>query len=235
MFELPSIMINFKTYTQASGKNAEKMAIACQEVAEETGENVSCCVQTADIHRCSTAANNIPILGQHLDIEDAGGHTGKVHIKALDENGASGCLINHSEDRVPLDAIQKAIGILDDKDMISVVCVKDEKEARTVAKFGPDIIAIEPPELIGGDVSVTSADPEIISRTLEAVEGINKNIPVLCGAGVKTGADVKKALELGSSGVLVASGVTKASNQKKAVKELVDGIKQAIKNKKTES
>lgn len=226
MFELPTIMINFKTYTQASGKNAEKTAIACQEVAEETGENISCCVQATDIHRCS-AATKIPILGEHFDTEDAGGHTGKLHIKALDENGAEGSLINHSEDRMSLETIQKAIKILDDKDMVSVVCVQDEKEARTVAKFGPDIIAIEPPELIGGDVSVTTADPEIITKTLRAVKSVNENIPILCGAGVKTGTDVKTALELGASGVLVASGVTKAPDQKKAVKELIEGIRQA--------
>ncbi|MGM5481209.1 MAG: triose-phosphate isomerase [Nanobdellota archaeon] len=223
MFTLPTIMINFKTYTQASGKNAEKLVKVCENVAADTGESISCCVQATDIHRC-TQATKIPILGQHIDIDDAGGHTGKVHVKSLEENGAMGSLINHSEDRVSLETIEKAIELLDDKDMVSVVCVKDTKEAKTIAKFSPDIIAIEPPELIGGEVSVTTANPDIITKTIKAVREVSEDIPVICGAGVKTGDDVKTALELGASGVLVASAVTKAPNHEKAVRELVDKI-----------
>ena len=66
--------------------------------------------------------------------------------------------------------------------------------------------------MIGGDISVTTADPAIVSDTVAAVKSTNPNVRVLCGAGVKNGADVRTAIELGAEGVLLASGVTKASD-----------------------
>jgi triosephosphate isomerase len=41
---------------------------------------------------------------------------------------------------------------------------------------------------------------------------VNPDVRVLCGAGVKNGADVAQAIELGAEGVLLASGVTKAQD-----------------------
>lgn len=215
-------MINFKTYDQASGYDAEELAKICKEVQEQTGKGVSCCVQATDIYRC--AQHDIPILAQHEDSEEPGGHTGKITIKAIKENGALGSLINHSENRIPFERIEELVSLLAQADLISVVCVRDVHEARGIAKLHPDIIAIEPPELIGGDISVTTANPAIIKDTVNAVHNVNPDIVVLCGAGVKTADDVQTAIELGTLGVLIASGVTKADNKKKVVLNLVEGI-----------
>jgi triosephosphate isomerase len=87
------------------------------------------------------------------------------------------------------------------------------------------MIAIEPPELIGGDISVTTADPGIVSNTVKAVQSINKTVKILCGAGVKNGKDVAKAIELGADGVLLASGVVKAKNKEEVLRDLAVGIK----------
>ncbi|MCA9478202.1 MAG: triose-phosphate isomerase [Simkania sp.] len=222
MIEAPLLMINFKTYDQASGKEAVALTKYAAEVSKETKKSIICCVQAADLHACSK--NKIPLFGEHVDIEPAGGHTGKVSIKALIENGMTGCLINHSENRIPFTQIMETIALLQEADMVSVVCVKDEKEAKKIAKLTPDIIAIEPPELIGGDISVTTADPAIVKKSVEAVRSVNEGIPVLCGAGVKTGKDVKAAIKLGAMGVLVASGITKAKDQKKAILQLTKGL-----------
>jgi triosephosphate isomerase len=61
-------------------------------------------------------------------------------------------------------------------------------------------------------LSVTTADPAIVSDTVAVVKSVNPDVRVLCGAGVKNGADVAKAIELGAEGVLLASGVTKAQD-----------------------
>ena len=90
-----------------------------------------------------------------------------------------------------------------------------------MAAFAPDFIAVEPPELIGGDVSVTKANPFIIEDTVNSVKDVNKKISVLCGAGVKTGEDVAKALELGADGVLLASGVVKSKDPKATLLDLI--------------
>ena len=105
-----------------------------------------------------------------------------------------------------------------------IACADDIVEAETLAKLSPDYIAIEPPELIGGDVSVTTANPEIVSGAVERIRAANPNVGVLCGAGVKSRKDVAKALELGTVGVLLASGVVKAKDPEAALRDLVKGL-----------
>ena len=103
-------------------------------------------------------------------------------------------------------------------------CAADVNEAHKLAELGPTFIAVEPPELIGGDISVTTADPAIVSNTVDAVRSINPNVRVLCGAGVKDGNDVRTAVQLGAHGVLLASGVTKAENVDAVLANLVQGL-----------
>jgi len=86
------------------------------------------------------------------------------------------------------------------------------------------MIAVEPPELIGGDISVTSADPTIVSNTVSLVNSVNPQVVTLCGAGVKNGQDVSTAIELGTSGVLLASGVTKAEDPLSVLRDLVSSL-----------
>jgi triosephosphate isomerase len=83
---------------------------------------------------------------------------------------------------------------------------------------------VEPPELIGGDISVTTADPGIVSGTVTAVKALNKNVKILCGAGVKNGKDVRMAIELGADGVLLASGVVKAADKESVIRDLALGV-----------
>ena len=86
------------------------------------------------------------------------------------------------------------------------------------------MIAVEPPELIGGDISVTTADPEIVSGTAAVVKSVNPDVRVLCGAGVKNGADVAMAIQLNTEGVLLASGVTKSTKPELVLADLVSNL-----------
>ena len=67
---------------------------------------------------------------------------------------------------------------------------------------------------------MSQAKPEIITRTTKMI----KNIPILCGAGIKTKEDVRIAVRLGAKGILVAHAITNATNPEKALKELVNGL-----------
>jgi triosephosphate isomerase len=104
-----------------------------------------------------------------------------------------------------------------------IICTNNIETSMASAALSPHFIAVEPPELIGGDISVTTADPEIVTGTVEAVRKINKKVSILCGAGVKNGKDVSMALELGAEGVLLASGVVKADNKLEVLHDLASG------------
>ena len=106
----------------------------------------------------------------------------------------------------------------------SVVCTNNAGVSAAAAAFGPDYVAVEPPELIGSGVSVAKADPEIIRTSVEMVRCVNKNVKVLCGAGIQTGECVKTAVDLGADGVLLASGVVKAKDPEAVLRDLVSKL-----------
>lgn len=221
--KLPIIIVNFKTYEQVLGQSGLTLARTCEQVSQETGKSIAIAPQNVDV-ALTCRVVSIPVLAQHVDNADTGSFTGHVSPQAVKASGAIGTLINHSEYKIPHKDVKiiiekcKAIGLA------TVVCADDIEEAKALATFKPDFLAVEPPELIGGDVSVTNAKPEIVSDSVKAIKDIDQNVGVLCGAGVKTGDDVKKALELGTVGVLLASGVVKARDQRKALLDLAEGI-----------
>lgn len=219
----PVVIVNFKIYREVVGTRALSLARLCQEVADDSGVCVAVCPPLVELARVA-AAVEIPVLSQHLDPLPSGSHTGWVTPESAKAAGASGTLLNHSEHRMLQLDIAAAVGSCRELGLLTVVCADSAETAATLASLRPHFIAVEPPELIGGDISVTSARPEVIEEAVREVRRIDGEIPVLCGAGVKTGEDVRRALELGTKGVLVASGVVKARDAKKSLEELVGFI-----------
>ena len=124
----------------------------------------------------------------------------------------NGALINHSEHRILPKEITNLVKRLKKLKMISIVCVKNVREAEKYAKLNPTYIAIEPPELIGTGRAISNERPELITKSLHAVKKAKNSTKLLCGAGIVTTDDVKRAMELGSHGILVASGIVKSRN-----------------------
>jgi triosephosphate isomerase len=220
---LPVIIINYKNYAQSYGESGLFLTKAVESVAEETGASIAIAPPGTDIYRLSQASR-LTIYSQHIDPVGFGSHTGKVLPEAAREAGAVGTLINHSECRLTLAAIEKCIGRARGLDMGTVVCSNNIPTSAGAALLGPDFVAVEPPELIGGDISVSRAQPEIVEGSVAAVRNANSKVRVLCGAGVKNGEDVRKSLELGAEGVLLASGVVKAADPGKVLRDLVAGL-----------
>jgi triosephosphate isomerase (TIM) len=220
------ILVNFKTYKEATGKSAIKLAKICEKVAKETKTEIALAVQTADLYKVSSSVK-IPVYAQHIDPVEYGSFTGHNLAECVKENGAIGTLINHSEYWLDRESIRKCIGRAKEAGLKTIVCVPDPKTAAGVAEFEPDYIALEAPELIGGEVSVSTAEPYLIEDTVEQIKKV-KNIPVLCGAGIKDRRDVAIALKLGASGIIIATHVVETKNPESVLKELVKGTKEQI-------
>ncbi|MBD3318538.1 triose-phosphate isomerase [Candidatus Woesearchaeota archaeon] len=216
-------VINFKTYAKGTGASAVHLAKICASVAAGYPHvHVILAVQAADLNAVSSAVT-IPVIAQHVDPIMYGSHTGHTLLEAVRDNGAKGSLVNHSEHRLPAKECQQVISRLNEEGLLSVLCVKDPDEARRYERFGAQFIAVEPPKLIGGKVSVVSANPKIITDTVTAV----KNTQILVGAGIHETADVKKAVELGAFGILVASDVLKAKDPRRELSNLLEGFEHA--------
>jgi len=215
--------VNFKTYKESTGDNAIKLAEICNKTAKETKTSIAIAVQSTDIYKISKIVS-IPVLSQHIDAIDFGKNTGFLLPESIKQAGAEATLLNHSEHRLDFELLKIFIERAKQAGLKTIVCAKDVEDAKKIAGLSPDFIAVEPPELIGGKISVSEAKPEVISDSVKAIKSINKKIKVLCGAGIHNKDDVKKAVKLGADGILVASGIVKAGNQEAALKDLVDGL-----------
>ncbi len=223
MERTPIIIVNVKTYLESTGPRAVAMAKLMADLSKQTGASLVIAVQPSDIAPCAQAAN-LPVYAQHIDPMPPGSCTGWILPEAVKAAGALGTLINHSEHRLKLADIDACIARSKAVGLTSVVCTNNVATSRAAAGLLPQMIAVEPPELIGGDISVTTADPRIVNDTVKAVKAIAPAVKVLCGAGVKSGEDVHAAQRLGADGVLLASGVVKAKDQEKVLRDLIAGL-----------
>ena len=217
----PLVVVNLKTYETAHGAGAESLAKAIASV--ETDARMVVAVSAFDLSAVVAAAPGLEVWCQHLDPVGFGSYTGWLHPATAVERGATGTLINHAEHKVSIEHVAMLLDSVPEGFTVCA-CAADIDEARALSALEPDYVAVEPPELIGGDTSVTTADPTIVSGTAAAVREISKQVGILCGAGVKNGADVAAAIQLGTTGVLLASGVTKAADPAAVVADLVSSL-----------
>lgn len=219
----PIVILNYKTYSESSGLNALELSKALESAYEESGVLMAAAPQAADIYRIKEETS-IPIFAQNIDPISPGGHTGSALLETYIDAGIDGSLLNHSEKRMELADIDEVVKQLKDNNLLSCVCTNNILTSMAAATLNPDFVAVEPPELIGTGIPVSQAKPEVVEDTVKKVKQINKNIKVLCGAGISTGEDMVAAMDLGSEGVLLASGIIKAENPKEALLNLVSKI-----------
>jgi len=215
----PVIVINFKNYPEAQGEGALRLARSAERASGRVGRAIMVAPpQTSLMHVARSVS--IPVLAQHVDDVEPSNTTGFVPPESVGAAGAAGSLINHSEHRLPEDAVGRLIRRLRGLGLVSIVCASTPEEAARLARFSPDYVAIEPPELIGTGRAVSRVAPDIVRRGVEAVRSVSGDVKVLCGAGVTNGEDVRAALRLGAVGVLVSSAVVRARDPEAKILEL---------------
>ena len=221
----PLIALNFKTYAQAFGENSLRLAKIAEEVSEQFGVTIAVAPPMIDLARVA-AEVEIPVFAQHVDPYKPGSHTGSIIAEDVKAAGAVGSLVNHSEHRLRLADIGMVLERLRENGLISLLCTDTVETTKAGAALSPDMLAIEPPELIGTGIPVSKAKPEVVRGAVQAVPKINPSVHVLCGAGISSGDDVARAIELGAEGVLLASAYVKAKDPKLV---LIDMAREALK------
>jgi triosephosphate isomerase (TIM) len=212
----PIVIVNFKTYPQATGEKAVKLAQLCADVAKTHRVDMRVAVQMTDIALVAKAVD-IPVYAQHTDAVAPGKTTGWVTAQALKAAGASGTLLNHAEHRTSTQNIRFTTPYLRKAKLDIVVIAESLHKLQEFEQHvDADLFVIEPPELIAGEVSVSMARPDIVGH---AVHSTKK--PLLVGAGVRDYEDLSMALELGAKGVMLASHIVPVRDQRRALLKLL--------------
>ncbi|HDD26319.1 MAG TPA: triose-phosphate isomerase [Acidilobales archaeon] len=223
----PILAINFKAYSTAFGRTALEIAKLAERAAKEYGLTVIILPPLTEISRLVQEVE-IPVFAQHVDPVNLGAHTGHVTAEMVKEVGASGIMINHSEKRLRIDEINFLIKKAKDLGLETLVCADTPETSAAISALKPELLAVEPPELIGTGIAVSKAKPEVITNTVSYVRKINKEVIILTGAGISSYEDVAAAIRLGTSGVLVASAIMKAKNPGKVIDDMAKAAVEAF-------
>ena len=225
--KVPIIIVNYKTYSEATGKRALELSKTAEEVSKQTGVSIGVAPQVVDIAAICDAVS-IPVFSQHIDPIVSGSSTGHILLESVKEAGAIGTLINHAERQLKLCDIEAIVARTRAVGMVSVVCTSNAAVGEAAAALKPDIISLEPPELIGTGIPVSQSKPDAVTEMVALVKHVNPCVVTLCGAGITKGEDVAAALKLGTKGVLVASGIVKAKDPRKVLMDFSEAISDAM-------
>jgi len=215
------IFVNFKTYQQASGPNAVKLALICQEVAKTSKVPIIPCVQAVDLASVASAVA-IPVWVQHIDPVNCGKTTGFITGLSVKLNRGAGTLLNHSEHCLGFDEIKICLKVCQKRNLKTMVLVGNLSQAAKINELVPDYIGLEEPSLIGGKIAMVNLASEC-EKIKKFVKLVNRS-QALIGAGINKKSDIQASLALGAKGVLMASAVVLAPYPKKTLLELASAF-----------
>ena len=221
----PVFEIGLKGYLY--GADAVRLAQAADRLSRELDVSVIFDPQAVDIPAVARATERLLVFAQHMDPVAVGRGVGSVLPEALREAGAVGTLLNHSERRMTLGDINRAIVRAREVGLATLVCADSPEEAAAVAQLGPDIVLAEPPELIATSRSAATEMRGFVERSVELVGRIDPGIIVMCGAGVQTPDDVEKMIGLGVGGTGSSSGVLKAADPVALMRAMLTAMKRS--------
>jgi len=219
----PILLVGFKTYLEATGARALALSQLAQEASERTGATVVVIPQYTDIPIIAQRVR-IPVFAQHIDPIEPGSHTGHVLPEAVKEAGATGTLVNHSERPLPKSDVAKAIHRAREAGLVSCACCNDEKSCSWTAALGPDMMLIESPELIGTGRAISRTHPTLLEAAVRSIRSVNRNVLLICGAGISNARDVSAAVEMGLDGVGAASAIVKSKDPLGVLLELAEAL-----------
>ncbi|MCL4345325.1 MAG: triose-phosphate isomerase [Candidatus Thermoplasmatota archaeon] len=210
-----SIIVNFKVYREGFGKEGKGLLREISNVRKD-GYDVYFAVPHADLHLAELYGN---VIAQHVDPYSEGAHTGSVIMEHLIDYGVKASLLNHSEKKIGRKAIEETIRAADSLGFRLYICSENLEETRFLCESGANYVAYEPPELIGGNVSVATSKPEIIRESTDICKSYG--VKLLVGAGVRNSNDVSISSSLGAEGILVSSGIVRSKQPEHSLNSLM--------------
>ncbi len=214
------ILINLKIYKEAWGEKAIEIGKMAKEIGDKYKIRIVVAAPALEALRIKEKSG-AEVWLQNVDEYESGQGSGWVSMAEAMSLGIGGSMLNHSEHKIAKGKVSKILKMRP-KGFEIIYCTGSIAKIREWRnKTKPDWILYEPPELIGSkDKSVASEKAETIAMAAKAC----KTVPLLVGAGVKSGEDVSVSLERGAVGVGLASGLVLADDPRKVLLDLVKGF-----------
>lgn len=225
----PIILLNLKAYIW--GRNVVEFARAVEKIAKDFEVSFIIAPQLVDVYRVAEAVD-LPVFAPTIDPILPGRGVGKALPEALKEAGASGVLINHSENQRTLREIRQCILRAHELDLLTLVCADSPENAAAVTLLGADLVLPEPPELIGTLRSVGREMSDFLISSVKGVKQINPNVQVLAGAGIASPEDAAEVIKLGADGFGASRIIFEAKDRIGFVREAALAVEREWKKRK---
>ncbi|KKT73459.1 MAG: Triosephosphate isomerase [Microgenomates group bacterium GW2011_GWA2_44_7] len=228
------IFVNFKTYPRGTGKEAVEMAKICIEVSKENEKvKIIPVVQVVDLYRVGQMlGDTAEIWVQHVDGVKWGQNTGWILPEGVKNEGATGSFLNHSEHKTevspssapqaPLGNLRAAIERCQEIGLRTLVFASNLPELKRMVNLGSEMVAYEPPELIGSRTDSVASRSDVISEASKICQ--ERKVSLIVGAGIHSEADIKVSLACGAVGVAIARDIMEADDPRSELAKLHKGF-----------
>ncbi len=206
------------------GEKMIELAKVADRVSEKYDVQIILTPQYTDIPFIAKETKNLLVFAQHMDPLVPGRGLGSVLPEAVKFAGATGVMLNHSEKRLSLADLNKAIKRADEVGLATIVCADTIEEAQAIANLGPNIIVAEQPELIG---TGQTSDMEYFKHAIDAVHEVNPEIKVLTAAGISSGEDVYNVIRNGAIATGSSSAIFLADDPAAMIEEMIAAARKA--------
>lgn len=208
------------------GREALKLAQHADRLSLKYDVRIIFTPQCVDIPLIAQNTEHLLVFAQHMDSIRIGRGIGSVLPEAIKEAGGVGVLLNHAEKKLTMDEIERTITRADEVGLVSMVCADTPQDALEIARMKPNIVLAESPNLIGVGNRDEEAQKEI-AATNHLVWGIDPNILILHGAGIKCGRDIYEIVKRGAQGSGSTSGVILADDPYQMLEEMISAMRKA--------
>ena len=200
----------------------EHVAVAAGRAGADHGVTVLLTVPTALIAPVHDLGARVRVLAQGMHVDESGPSMNRVTAESLADAGAWGVMLNHDADPLDADRLAAALRRAREVGLVTVVCAGTTDDAVRFAGLGPDVVLLEPAQLIGTDAS--SARPWIPGAT-EAVHRAGAGVLVMHAGGISAPDVARAVMAAGADGTGSTSGVLSAPDPDAAARAFIEATR----------
>ncbi|HEX7291241.1 MAG TPA: triose-phosphate isomerase, partial [Conexibacter sp.] len=176
-----------------------------------------------DVEAVKRAGPNLWIFAQAMDLARPGASTGAILPEALAAVGADGVMLNHAERPLEHAQLPQAVEQARTAGLQTLLCAEDVAQATRFAAWGPDVILLEPHELIG---TAHHSHRPWIGPANAAVAEVDPRVLVMHAGGVADERDVRAILAQGATGTGCTSAIVRAADRRVTIERMIRAVRE---------
>jgi triosephosphate isomerase len=177
-----------------------------------------------DIEAVKRTAHGLWVFAQSMDTaRRPGPSTGAILPEALAAVGADGVMLNHAEWPVDDRALPTAICRARDAGLLTLVCADTIQQAIQYASRAPDLVLLEPHDLIGTD---GHRQRPSIPQANAAVASIDPSVLVMHSGGVADERQVRAIMAAGAAGTGCTTAIVQAADRRDMTTRMIRAVRE---------